>query len=118
MQIEDGKGNGRFASVNVEGRLATQAVNQGTKQHNSLIYSNSYHIYSGERSLTSGVEYGLIAIRNDGSLPLLVNHVTMSVNHEETNSVKWTLVSTFLPIVMGLIVTFLVAQIWRLLVQN
>jgi ferrous iron transport protein B len=34
---------------------------------------------------------------------------------KETKSVKWTLISTFLPIVMGLVVTFFVAQIWRLI---
>lgn len=34
---------------------------------------------------------------------------------KETKSVKWTLVSTFLPIAMGLVVTFFVAQIWRLI---
>jgi len=39
---------------------------------------------------------------------------TIYTIYKETKSVKWTLVSTFLPIVMGLIVTFFVAQIWRL----
>jgi ferrous iron transport protein B len=36
---------------------------------------------------------------------------------KETKSVKWTLVSTFLPIVMGLVVTFFVTQIWRIFAQ-
>jgi len=40
---------------------------------------------------------------------------TIYTIYKETKSVKWTLVSTFLPIVMGLIVTFLVTQIWRLI---
>jgi ferrous iron transport protein B len=39
---------------------------------------------------------------------------TIYTIYKETNSVKWTLISTFLPIVMGLVVTFFVAQIWRL----
>ena len=34
---------------------------------------------------------------------------------KETNSVKWTLVSTFLPIVLGLFVCFFTTQIWYLL---
>ena len=34
---------------------------------------------------------------------------------KETRSVKWTTVATALPIVMGVIVCFLVAQVWRLL---
>jgi ferrous iron transport protein B len=40
---------------------------------------------------------------------------TIYTIYKETKSVKWTLISTFLPIVMGLVVTFFVAQIWRLI---
>ncbi len=40
---------------------------------------------------------------------------TIYTIYKETKSVKWTLVSTFLPIVMGLIVTFFVTQVWRLI---
>ena len=41
---------------------------------------------------------------------------TIYTIYRETKSVKWTLVSTFLPIVLGLIVTFFVTQIWRIIV--
>jgi len=40
---------------------------------------------------------------------------TIYTIYKETKSVKWTLVSTFLPIVLGLVVTFFVTQIWRLI---
>ncbi len=40
---------------------------------------------------------------------------TIYTIYKETKSVKWTLISTFLPIVMGMVVTFFVAQIWRIL---
>jgi ferrous iron transport protein B len=40
---------------------------------------------------------------------------TIYTIYKETKSVKWTLISTFLPIAMGLVVTFFVAQIWRLI---
>ena len=40
---------------------------------------------------------------------------TIYTIYKETGSVKWTLISTFLPIVMGLVITFLITQIWRLL---
>ncbi len=40
---------------------------------------------------------------------------TIYTIHKETGSKKWTLVATFLPVVMGFILTFFVAQIWRLL---
>jgi ferrous iron transport protein B len=33
---------------------------------------------------------------------------------KETGSRKWTTVSALLPLVMGFILTFLVAQVWRL----
>lgn len=39
---------------------------------------------------------------------------TIYTIYRETRSMKWTLVSTFLPLVMGIIVTFFVTQIWRL----
>jgi ferrous iron transport protein B len=40
---------------------------------------------------------------------------TIYTIYKETKSVKWTLVSTLLPIVMGVVVTFFVTQIWRIL---
>lgn len=40
---------------------------------------------------------------------------TIFTIYKETKSWKWTLVSTFLPIAMGLTVTFFITQIWRLL---
>ena len=39
---------------------------------------------------------------------------TIYTIYKETKSVKWATVSTLLPIVMGLVLCFLVAQFWRL----
>lgn len=39
---------------------------------------------------------------------------TIYTIYKETDSLKWTLISTFLPIIMGLTVCFFVAQTWRL----
>ncbi|MGQ1911129.1 nucleoside recognition domain-containing protein [Marinifilum sp. RC60d5] len=39
---------------------------------------------------------------------------TIYTIYKETNSTKWTLVSTFLPVVLGFIVTFFTTQIWLL----
>ena len=36
---------------------------------------------------------------------------------KETKSAKWTVVASVLPVILGFIVTFLVAQIWRILAQ-
>ncbi len=40
---------------------------------------------------------------------------TIYTIYKETGSAKWTTVATVLPLVMGFVVTFLVAQVWRLL---
>lgn len=42
---------------------------------------------------------------------------TIYTIYKETKSVKWTLVSTFLPIVLGFMVCFFTTQIWLLLVN-
>ena len=39
---------------------------------------------------------------------------TIYTIYKETGSLKWTAVSTFLPIVMGLILCFVISQIWRI----
>jgi len=41
---------------------------------------------------------------------------TIYTIYKETNSVKWTIVASILPLLAGFIVTFLVAQVWRIFV--
>ncbi len=38
---------------------------------------------------------------------------TIYTIYKETGSVKWTAVATLLPVVLGILVTFFVALIWR-----
>ena len=40
---------------------------------------------------------------------------TIYTIYKETNSTKWTIVASVLPVIAGFIITFLVAQIWRIL---
>lgn len=40
---------------------------------------------------------------------------TIYTIYKETKSVKWTTIASIMPVIMGFIVTFLVAQIWRLI---
>jgi ferrous iron transport protein B len=40
---------------------------------------------------------------------------TIYTIYKETGSAKWTTVATLLPVALGLVVTFLVATVWRLL---
>ncbi len=69
-----------------------------------------------------------LAIFNAGGWTLLtgINLMLFSLIHnpcsttiytiyKETGSLKWTAISTLLPVAMGVTVTFFVAQIWRLL---
>ena len=39
---------------------------------------------------------------------------TIFTIYKETGSVKWTTIATLLPVVMGIVITFFTAQIWRL----
>ncbi|NOX66952.1 MAG: ferrous iron transporter B, partial [Chlorobi bacterium] len=39
---------------------------------------------------------------------------TIYTIYKETRNLKWTMLATFLPLVMGFVVTFFVAQVWRL----
>jgi len=39
---------------------------------------------------------------------------TIYTIYKETKSAKWTIVASILPVILGFIVTFLVAQVWRL----
>ncbi|MFM8488264.1 MAG: ferrous iron transporter B, partial [Bacteroidota bacterium] len=39
---------------------------------------------------------------------------TIYTIYKETNSLRWTMVATFLPIAMGLTICFFVAQLWQL----
>ena len=41
---------------------------------------------------------------------------TIYTIYKETKSVKWTLLASILPLIMGFIVTFLVAQVWRIII--
>ncbi len=41
---------------------------------------------------------------------------TIYTIYKETKSVKWTTVASILPVIMGFIVTFIVAQIWRIFI--
>jgi ferrous iron transport protein B len=72
-------------------------------------------------------EAGIMAIFNAGGWTLLtaVNLMLFSLIHnpcsttiftiyKETGSKKWTAVSALLPVAMGFGVTFVVAQVWRL----
>jgi ferrous iron transport protein B len=75
---------------------------------------------SGTANILTAGGWTLLTAINLMIFSLLHNpcSTTIYTIYKETKSVKWTLVSTFLPIGMGLVVTFFVAQIWRLMAGN
>jgi ferrous iron transport protein B len=40
---------------------------------------------------------------------------TIYTIYKETGSVKWTTIATLLPVIMGIVITFFTAQVWRLI---
>ena len=89
-------------------------------------------LVTGEAGAGAGVMFetsdaGVLSILTGGGWTLLtaVNLMLFSLIHNpcsttiytiyaETKSLKWTTVATLLPVVMGFVVTFVVAQVWRL----
>jgi len=65
-------------------------------------------LHAGGWTLLTGVNLMLFSLLHNPC------STTIMTIYRETKSAKWTLVSTFLPIVLGLIVTFFTTQIWLL----
>jgi ferrous iron transport protein B len=66
--------------------------------------------------LLRGAGWTLLTAVNLMLFSLLHNPCSTTIYsiYKETRSAKWTVVATLLPLVMGVVVCFLVAQIWRL----
>jgi len=65
-------------------------------------------LHAGGWTLLTGINLMLFSLLHN---PCSTTIITI---YKETKSAKWTLVSTFLPIALGLIVTFFTTQIWFL----
>lgn len=68
-------------------------------------------LHAGGWTLLTGINLMLFSLLHNPC------STTIYTIYKETKSFKWTLISTFLPIAMGLIVTFFVTQIWRIFAQ-
>jgi ferrous iron transport protein B len=66
-------------------------------------------LYAGGWTLLTGINLMLFSLLHNPC------STTIYTIYKETKSAKWTLVSTFLPVIMGLVVTFFVTQIWRII---
>jgi ferrous iron transport protein B len=65
-------------------------------------------LHAGGWTLLTGINLMLFSLLHNPC------STTIMTIYKETKSAKWTLVSTFLPIVLGFIVTFFTTQIWLL----
>ncbi|WP_340113696.1 nucleoside recognition domain-containing protein [Maribellus mangrovi] len=65
-------------------------------------------LHAGGWTLLTGINLMLFSLLHNPC------STTIYTIYKETKSTKWTLVATFLPIVLGLIVTFFTTQIWFL----
>lgn len=68
-------------------------------------------LHAGGWTLLTGINLMLFSLLHNPC------STTIYTIYKETKSVKWTLVSTFLPIVLGFLVTFFTTQIWFLFMQ-
>jgi len=67
-------------------------------------------LHAGGWTLLTGINLMLFSLLHNPC------STTIYTIYKETKSVKWAMLSTFLPIVMGFLICFFVTQIWRLLV--
>ena len=68
-------------------------------------------LHSGGWTLLTGINLMLFSLLHNPC------STTIYTIYKETKSVKWTVVSSILPVIMGLAVTFFVTQVWRLIVS-
>jgi ferrous iron transport protein B len=75
---------------------------------NTLAYLSVFH--AGGWTLLTAVNLMLFSLVHNPC------STTIYTIYKETGSVKWTVVSSLLPVIMGFTICFLVAQVWRLVV--
>jgi ferrous iron transport protein B len=89
--------------------LAGVGAGNGVMFELNSISDTSKVLTAGGWTLLTGINLMLFSLLHNPC------STTIYTIYKETKSMKWTLVSTFLPILMGLVVTFFVTQIWRLI---
>lgn len=66
-------------------------------------------LHAGGWSVLTGVNLMLFSLLHNPC------STTIYTIYKETKSIKWTVISTVLPIVLGVVICFFVAQVWRLI---
>jgi ferrous iron transport protein B len=92
-------------------RLTGVGAGSGVMFELDSIADTANILHAGGWTILTGINLMLFSLLHNPC------STTIMTIYKETKSLKWTLVSTFLPIVLGLIVTFFTTQIWYLLVS-
>lgn len=86
-----GVGSGNGVMFELDSALATEGI-----------------LRAGGWTLLTGINIMLFSLLHNPC------STTIYTIYKETKSVKWTVISTILPVIMGIIVCFFVTQLWRL----
>lgn len=92
----------------LSGGLSGVGAGSGVMFEMDSIAGTANILHSGGWTLLTAINLMLFSLLHN---PCSTTILTI---YKETKSLKWTLVSTFLPIALGLIVTFFTTQIWFL----
>ena len=88
--------------------LADQGAGAGVMFEEDSLVTTGALLHAGGWTLLTAVNLMLFSLLHNPC------STTIYTIYKETRSIKWTALATTLPVFMGVIVCFLVAQIWRL----
>jgi ferrous iron transport protein B len=89
-------------------KIAGVGAGSGVMFEMESINETAALLQSGGWTVLTGVNLMLFSLLHNPC------STTIYTIYKETKSMKWTLISTFLPVAMGIVLCFFVAQIWRL----
>jgi len=89
--------------------LAGFGGNSGVMFELDSVTDTAAILHAGGWTLLTGINLMLFSLLHNPC------STTIYTIYKETRSVKWTVISTLLPIAMGFTITFFVTQLWRLI---
>lgn len=89
-------------------KIAGVGVGSGVMFEMESVNDTAALLQSGGWTILTGINLMIFSLLHNPC------STTIYTIYKETKSMKWTLISTFLPIAMGIVLCFFIAQIWRL----
>ena len=93
----------RLLKMNVQDLVHPNDQEKSKQYFNKLIRDGYYEMFEGIESHLRDPLYGTYYNSFNST----------SMVYKETKSVKWTVVASILPLIMGFVICFIVAQLWR-----